>query len=377
MWQPGLEDGRLTDDALAGARLAGPALREVLALFLVAVALTVLVLTRFVDYQQRMRESGDKLEYGRISEAIRDWSFEPPIARKYFWGFPLASAAAAAGLRIPDAWAMLVVSTLAALAAVVLVFRLWGGTVAALFVVASPDWLQQTALGGAEPVFAFALFAGFWLARKDRWLWAAAVLSYATLVRPVGVFALIGLGVALLLARRWALCSTATALSLAIGVAYLAAVAAAYGDPAAHFAGYGPDWTGGRPVGLPFVALGRAFLSSPPFLNLVKTGFWILATAASMVVAFRTGLLASMFRVIPVEAVFACCYVAFLFIYDSAFAWSELPRFLLPALPFVFAAYSPFVPRGRWFYWVLAVVSGVLAGASAVNVRHVMSLLWS
>ncbi|MFZ2491711.1 MAG: hypothetical protein WA208_09515 [Thermoanaerobaculia bacterium] len=377
MWQPGLEHGRLSDDALAGARLTGPTLREVLALFLVAVALTVLVLTQFVAYEQKMLESGDKLEYGRISEAIREWSFEPPIARKYFWGFPLASAAAAAGLRISDAYAMLVVSALAALVAVVLVFRLWGGTVAALFVVASPDWLQQTALGGAEPVFAFALFAGFLLARQDRWLWSAAVLSYATLVRPVGVFALLGLGVALLMSKRWMLCSAATALSLAIGVAYLAAVAAAYGDPAAHFAGYGPDWTEGRPVGLPFVALGKALLSSPPLLNVVKTSFWILASAAAMVVAFRRGLLASMFRAIPVEAVFACCYVAFLFTYDSAFAWSELPRFLLPVLPFVFAAFSSFVPRGRWFYWAMAVVSGVLAGASAVNVRHVVSKLWS
>ena len=108
-------------------------------------------------------------EYITLTKAIRTWSFSHIQTPKLFWGLPYAAAITAKVLRVPDVAAVLGVVAAAYFASIALAYRLWGGSVAAVFTVISWPWLQQTAFGGAEPLFVLLLFCAFWAARAERW----------------------------------------------------------------------------------------------------------------------------------------------------------------------------------------------------------------
>jgi hypothetical protein len=74
------------------------------------------------------------------------------------------------------------------------------------------DWMQRSYLGGSEPLFVALLFGSFTAVRKERWLLAALLASLATVVRPLGVFALLGIGVALVWKRDYRKFLLATAI---------------------------------------------------------------------------------------------------------------------------------------------------------------------
>ena len=62
-----------------------------------------------------------------------------------------------------------------------------------------------------------------------------------------------------------------------------------------------------------------------------------------------------------------------IFSYDYLiWARSNFIRFCIPALPFVFFALLPVLPKNRWLLWELCIVSGALAAASAIGVRNVV-----
>src|ERR1019366_4932897 len=104
---------------------------------------------------------------------------------------------------VSDLNCLLLISMGSSLIAIFVAYRLWGGWVAGFFAVASRDWMERSLLGGAEPLFLACIFGSFVAARKQRWLLASLLASVATIVRPMGIFALVGIAVALLVKRDW------------------------------------------------------------------------------------------------------------------------------------------------------------------------------
>jgi hypothetical protein len=77
-----------------------------------------------------------------------------------------------------------------------------------------------------------------------------------------------------------------------------------------------------------------------------------------------------------VELGFAALSLVFLLCYDApAWSWIEFPRFAIPVIPFALMGLEPWLPMRRTIVWPAAVLSGVFAGASAINVQRAWQLL--
>jgi len=96
-----------------------------------------------------------------------------------------------------------VVATAASLCSVFLVARLFGTWVAAYFALTNFTWLQVSFLGGSEPLAVALVFGAFWLFARERWFLASLLASVAVTVRPLMIFALVGMGLTLLDQKRY------------------------------------------------------------------------------------------------------------------------------------------------------------------------------
>jgi hypothetical protein len=193
-------------------------------------------------------------------------------------------------------------------------------------------------------------------------------------VRPVGVFALLAIGIELLLRRDWKRFALAAGIALLIAAAYVGAGILLAGDALDNYRAYRAEaFASGSPVTVPFGALVPELLASTePLTNRLKIAFWVALTAVAAAVAVRSRALARLPRF---EVWFALLYAVFLVTFNSPFAWSDYPRFMIPVLPFIWMAAHRWLPSGRWFYWTLAVASGLFSGASAVGFRNVATLI--
>src|ERR1700686_1400494 len=196
-----------------------PSLREVLALCLVTCILFVFFVTMFRNYFSAVDDFGDSSAYMTLASAVRHLDFRG-IVIKQFWGLPYAMAAVSTVTGVTERTALLVLSFASSLTTVAVAYRLWGGWIAGFFAILNLDWIQRSYLGGSEPLFVALLFGSFLAVRKERWLLASLLASCATVVRPLGVFALAGIGVTLLLRRAYRRFLLATAIGLVIGVLY-------------------------------------------------------------------------------------------------------------------------------------------------------------
>jgi len=208
----------------------------------------------FRAYSAAVDNFGDSPAYMTLASAIRHWDFRGIVA-KQFWGLPYAMAALSTVARISDRTSLLAISVIASFAAVVLACHLWGGWIAGFFAILNFDWLQRSYLGGSEPLFAALLFGSFLAVRKERWLIAALLASLATVVRPLGIFALIGIGVALLWRRSYRTLLLAILIGGVVGALYTLPLAQHFGDPLATVNSYhSREWQGGWLFGFPFYA---------------------------------------------------------------------------------------------------------------------------
>src|SRR5439155_555688 len=90
-----------------------------------------------------------------------------------------------------------------------------------LFAVLNFDWMQRSYLGGSEPLFIALLFASFLAVRRERWILAACFASLATVTRPVGILALVSIGIVLLIRREYKKFSLCTGIGLIVGMLYI------------------------------------------------------------------------------------------------------------------------------------------------------------
>ena len=320
---------------------------------------------------------GDNPDYLKAASAIRHWQFAG-VQVKQFWGVSYVVACVSIITGVSEATGLVVVCVGASLVSVALCYWLWDGWIAAFFALLSLDWLQRSLLGGAEPLFMAFLLGSFLALRRDRWMCAAVSASLATVVRPFGVFALLGLGVHLLLRKRFRDCAIATAIGLVIGVLYTWPLKHYLGNPFANVASYQRnDWKGGLPFNLPFVAIIHDTIPiNAPLTNLALTFGWILFVLVAVVVAIRSGEFRDYAKNYSAEACFMLLYCLALYTYDApGWSRSNFPRFALPMLPWALFFLRRYIPKNRKVVWALAVITPCLAAASAVGIRETWRVL--
>jgi hypothetical protein len=320
---------------------------------------------------------GDNAPYLQAASAIRHWHFDG-VTVKQFWGLPYFIAAISLITGSSERVALVVVCVAASFTSLTLCHRLWGGWVAAFFALVSLDWFQRSLLGGAEPLFMALLFSAFLALRQGKWFWSAVLGALATVVRPFGVVALVGLAVQLLLQRKMRECAGATLAALAIGIAYAWPLAHYMGSPFANVTLYQKnDWHGGLPFTFPLIAILRdTFSFSYPFTNLVLTWGWILFVLFAFAIALRNSELQSYAKRYPAELCFVCLYGLAIYTYDAPeWARSNFPRFAIPMLPWCLYFVCRYLPRSKSILVALAIVTPILASASAVGIRNVVQTI--
>lgn len=354
-----------------------PTAREVLALTVLAWVVGFVVINAIEPFWDRVRVFGDSPFYVDIARAIRNWDFSR-ISPWHFWGLPYLIAGVSLATTLSEWWSLLIVSVGSALGAVYLVHRLWGGWVAGYFLVLSVEWHQRMLLGGAEPLFVLLVLASFTAARRERWALGALLAALATIVRPVGLFLLISIGIVLLVRKEYRRLVEATAIGLLVGVVYVLPHVIYYGDPLANLRFYqSNDWAGGSPFGVPFVPIIQGALSfDVPWTTRIREGFWVVFYVVAAVVMLRRPQFRAYARRYPVEVLFTALAMLFAFSYNSpVWAWLEFARYSLPAFPVALFALEAYLPRDRRVVWALAPLCASLSAVSAMNARRVLSIL--
>ena len=340
-------------------------------------ALHLLTVCRAGNFWELVVSRTDDMNYVEVAGIIRHWHFAGGPISQYFWGFPYAIAGVSAFLSIPELMAAVVVSVLASLALCLLLHRLYGGWVTAVFLLINYIWIQLSVEGGSEPLFMCLLFASFLAVRSDRWALAALLASLSTTVRPVGVFALLSFAIVLARRKSYRQLAIITLLGLTIGVLYVIPLWTIFGTPFANFVGYRGDWgSHGWPLTYPFGALISSFLASlhnhnARWYTLTLFVAWPLAALVSTVAIWfprnRQGFVARY----QAEALFASAYTLFFFLYNNFEIVCLFSRFLVPALPLLVFSLRAWIPRDRRVLWGAAVLSALLSSASLVHFKNV------
>lgn len=329
---------------------------ELAAFVLVLYAWFAVVIIAFGNFPTRVALNGDNPWYAAESAAFRG-AAEPGITVRHFPGFPLAAAAVVSLTRISDDAAIVIVSLVASFAAVMLAGELWGGVIAAWFAILNLDWFQRSILGGAEPLFALLLFLAIRDARRERWARAALFAALATVVRPLGVFALVAIGIALLRQRKFRTLAASLAISAAVAAAYFALMHAVFGDALLNFRFYRGMGLGHDRTFVPFVTLALSYRDHLITLrNVVKTLAWTAFTFAAVFAAVRRKVWQP-----STEWLFAALYLASFLFFPAWWIEGESSRYLTPVIPLLLVGVRPWIPSNRFVMWVCGVAMVTIA----------------
>jgi hypothetical protein len=321
---------------------------------------------------------GDNTAYLEVASAIRHWDFHG-LDVQHFMGYPYAIAVLSLVTRIPLLSSLWIVAAGASLVSTMLVARLFGNRVAAYFALTNFAWLQVSFLGGSETLAVALGMAAFWNFRRGRTSLAPILAALATTVRPLMLFVLLGIGVALLWRRAYAKFLVATVLGASVGLLYLWALWHFFGDPLLTVHSYttrdygaanlaGPH---GHLFGWPFHGIIVGTMLYPaPRTNLILSFSWIALVLVGAAAMLRREM-REYWRANRAEAVFCGCYLLAIFCYDYLlWARGSFMRFAIPIIPFVFFALLRWLPKDRRLLWCLSVLGPVLAAASAIGIRN-------
>jgi hypothetical protein len=355
-----------------------PTLRQTLAIVLSSYTIFLVVLRLAAgSLSLAGGDFGDNPSYLSAALAIRHWQFTG-VSVKQFWGLPYFVAGLSLVTGLSARAALLVVCASASLVAVAVCHRLWGGWVALFFALLNLDWFQRALLGGAEPLFMALLLGAFLMLRRERTAVSAFLAALATIVRPFGLFVLIGIGVQLLRQNKFRQCVAATLIGVAVGAAYAWPLEHYLGSPLANVTMYRKnDWHGALPFSLPLVPIIRDTVPiNSPLTNLALTLGWVGFVIAGLVFALKSGQWWRYGSKYQAEIVFVSLYTLALYTYNSpGWSRSNFPRFAIPILPWTLFFLRRFIPQERRVVALLAVVAPVLAAASAVGIRNVVGTL--
>ncbi len=354
-----------------------PGERDLLVLTTVIFILFIGVILLFRNYSATVDDFGDSSAYMNVARAIRLWDFRG-IVIKQFWGLPYLMALLSFTTHLSDRSALLLVSAGSSMVSVVLASRLWGGWVAGFFAILNFDWMQRSLLGGSEPLSVALLFGSFLAVRRERWPLAALLAALSTITRPLGVFALLGIGIVLLWKKEFRTFIVAFTIGISVGIAYSIPVTQHFGSPVATVSSYySPGWQGGRLFGVPFYAIVKGTLAEhAPWTNLVLSFGWISFVLLAVFAMFSSESFRAHAREHPVEILFAAPYLWFLFSYNYPhWARGNFARFAIPIIPFTLLALYRWLPKDRRIIWSIGILSTLLAASSALGIRNVASAL--
>jgi hypothetical protein len=345
-------------------------------------ALFVAAASAFGDWRSLVSNYGDNAAYAEVAKAIQSWDFKN-LPVQHFMGYSYWIAATSFLLHVPLSFALCLVAWTASLTTVFLVARLLGTWTAAYFALSNFAWLQRSFLGGSEPL-ALALGLGaFWFFRRGSIFVAALLASLAVTVRPLMIFALVGIGGVLLYRKRFRAFVAALATSVAIGGLYMVPLAYYLGDPLLTVHTYttrdygAANVTGphGHLFGWPFHGIVAGTMAySSPWTNLLLSFFWILLVLLGIGAMFSRNF-RKYFKAHTAEGIFCSLYLVPLFCYDYlVWARGSFMRFSIPVLPFLFYALLEWLPKDRRMLWLLSTVSPILAAFSAIGIRNLLNL---
>ena len=309
--------------------------------------------------------------FHQLSAAIRRWDFKglDSTQPKELWGFSYLSALVATITRLPDIYAIVLVSSSAFVAANYFCCKLWSTTVAAWFMVVNWWWIDGAAEGLTEPLFMALLLGSFLAVRKEQWTFAAILASAATVVRPTGVFALAAIGVVLINRQDLRRLVIAVSIAMVVAILYAMPLMLVYGNPLANVYGYrSHDWAGPSPVTIPLLPLIKGAI---PALRELKSEYGLrfaeLTALQILIAAWVLFVLAAIIRMAvekrfwryarqyPVEAITAGFFAIFLFSYNAPSSlWQFFPRFMIPFLPFLLLFLFDRLPEDRKCIWGVA-----------------------
>ena len=375
-----VDDSSTSQEIQKSSFRTAPSEREVLCL--VGISFVVLWATVFFFHgsTRLVLEYADNAAYRDVANAIRHWNFHN-LPVQHFMGYPYLIAAVSLLLHLPTGFALWLIAVLSSAVSIWLTARMFGNVTAGYFAFTNFVWLQLSWLGGSEPL-AMALALGSLRAfRRGRPILAALLGSLAVTVRPLMLFVLVGIGLALLYRKKFWTFLAAFASGLGIGILYVLPLARYFGDPlltvhsytTRDYGGGGIHGPHGRLFGWPFHGIIAGTLAYPaPWTNLLLSFFWIGLVLLGVGMMF-SGRFRKYAKAYPDEAIYCGMYLAAIFCYDYLiWARSNFVRFCIPALPFVFFALLPILPKSRWVFRVLCVVSAALAAASALGLRNVV-----
>lgn len=360
-----------------------PSARELFLLVLVSAAIFFATCSVLHGWRSLILNYGDNDAYLAVANAIRHWNFQG-IGVQHFMGFPYFIAIFALLFHMPPSIALCFVATAASLCSVFLVARLFGTWVAAYFALTNFTWLQVSFLGGSEPLAVALVFGAFWLFQRERWFLASLLASLAVTVRPLMIFALVGMGFTLLYRKRYRPFAVMFVTGLVIGALYVLPLALYFGDPLLTVHSYttrdygaaqlkGPH---GHLFGWPLHGIIVGTILYPgPWTNLGLTFFWIILVLVGTCVMIFSKTFREYAMAHPAETIFCGLYLLSIFSYDYlAWARSAFMRFCIPTLPFIFLALLRYLPKYRYVLWALAITSPLAAALSAVGIRNVLRI---
>ena len=322
------------------------------------------------NYWGRLEDWLDNGSYVEIANVIR---LGGTPRTHHFWGLPNLIAAIQAAFDVSGFAAIVVISIGCSVAASFLIDRLYGGPVAIAFLILCPTWVRLSVMGGSEPLF-LCLLLGCWLAFRSSGALVAVVLaSFATTVRPVGFFALCGIGFALILQRDWKWLAMSFCIAAGIGLAYLAECQVISGDPLINFRLYSSDdWPDGNPISLPFVQVGKGMFD---YVLNKRWTVWIEDVFSLTLVGFCTYFLSTKFATLlrryPAEFFFVAAYLIFFLCYNNEAASHLFARYSIPIIPFLLFAACNWLPTNRFVLWPLAILSALIASSGIVGFKSV------
>ena len=182
----------------------------------------------------------------------------------------------------------------------------------------------------------------------------------------------------LLIRREWRTLFAAIFIGAVVGALYVFPLARHFGDPLANVNSYhSPQWQGGWLFGFPFYAIIKGTPTEPaPITNLVLSFGWIFLILAALIAMARSTEFRSYSRSHLVETIFLVPYLWTLYTYNYPhWARGNFARFAIPIVPFALLALYRWIPKDRRIQWGLAVVSSILAAASAIGIVNVAQAL--
>jgi Glycosyltransferase family 87 len=353
-----------------------PRLMEVFLLSSVCYCVYVLLLAGLGNYWHIFRTFGDNQAYVWIAEGIRGWNFKS-IKEWQFFGLPYLMVVFSFLTHASYWTALLSICVLSAFATMALSQRLWGGWVAGVFAVCSRDWMERAVIGGAEPLFLALIFGSFVAARRDKWLLAAFLAAFGTVVRPMGIFALVAIATVLLLRRKYQTLAGVSLIGLLIGSLYVLPLKLYLGSPLANVHAYGAaDGSGGKPLTLPFYALLQNQIPAlSTRLNVARAAFWIVLVILAVAAMFRNRWFRAYAREHLIEVIFCSLYIGLLFTYNSPWARIAFPRYVIPVIPFLVLALLPWLPKDRRLLWAFGLLSAMLSAAETYGFTSTLERL--